>query len=93
MAETENVDSAPRDLFTVEQFSARRPAWTKPALRNLILNAEDRFSARGAQVAGNRLAEFGAVVRVGRRVLIDEQAFFRWIAEQQKQRRDAKATA
>lgn len=77
-------ESAPRDLFPVEQFSARRPAWTEPALRNLILNARDRVSSRGERIPGNGLAEAGAIVRVGRRVLIDEQAFFRWIAAQQK---------
>lgn len=85
MAETEKVDSAPRDLFTISQYSARRPAWTPASLRNLILNSADRVSSRG-RIPGNGLAEAGAIVRVGRRVLIDEQAFFRWIAEQQKQR-------
>lgn len=87
MAETANVESAPRDLFTVEQMSARRPPWTGPALRNLVLNAKDRLNSRGERIPGNGLAEAGAIVRVGRRVLIDEQAFFRWIAQcQQKPR-------
>lgn len=81
--------SGPRDLFTVNQFSERRPAWTRQALRNLILNAEDRLNSRGERVAGNGLADAGAVVRVGRRVLIDEQAFFRWIAREQQKRRKA----
>lgn len=84
MKDTAALDSAPRDLFPVEQFSARRPAWTKPALRNLILNARDRVSSRGERVPGNGLAAAGAIIRVGRRVLIDEEAFFRWIAAQQK---------
>jgi len=91
MTETESEESAPRDLFTVEQFSARRQAWTQQSLRNLILNAEDRLNSRGERIPGNGLAEAGAIVRVGRRVLIDEQAFFRWIAEQTKQRGKAAA--
>jgi hypothetical protein len=74
----------PRDLFTVQQFAERRPAWSPAALRSLILNADDRFSTSGKRIAGNGLAEAGAIVRVGRRVLIDEAAFFRWIAEQQR---------
>jgi hypothetical protein len=78
------VETAPRDLRTVEQFSARWPAWTEPSMRNLILNADDRLNSRGERIPGNGLAEAGAIVRVGRRVLIDEQAFFRWIAEQQQ---------
>ena len=83
MPETATVDSAPRDLFTVEQFSKRYPAWSQASLRNLILNSQDRLNSRGKRIPGNGLAEAGAIVRVGRRVLIDEQAFFRWIAEQQ----------
>ena len=81
----------PRDLFTVEQFAERRPAWTEPSLRNMILNAQDRLNSRGERIPGNGLAECGAIVRVGRRVLIDEQAFFRWIASEQKQHQGAKA--
>jgi len=80
------VESVPRDLFSVAQFSERRPAWTQAALRNFILNSEDRINSRGERIPGNGLAEAGAIVRVGRRVLIDEGAFFRWIAEQQKRR-------
>jgi hypothetical protein len=76
--------AAPRDLFTVRQFADRRPAWSTQALRNLILNAEDRLTSRGERIPGNGLAEAGAIVRIGRRVLIDEGAFFRWIAAQQK---------
>jgi hypothetical protein len=87
--EQSTIKSTPRALFAVAQFSERWPAWSEPALRNLILNAEDRASSRGERIPGNGLAEAGAIVRVGRRVLIDEQAFFRWIAEQQKGRKAA----
>jgi len=83
------VDSTPRDLLTVAQFSERRPAFTQAALRNLILNCTDRYNSRGECIPGNGLAEASAIVRVGRRVLIDEGAFFAWIAEQQKSRRAA----
>lgn len=89
MQDTAVVDSAPRELFNVEQFSERRPAWTQAALRNLILNSADRLNSRGERIPGNGLAEAGAIVRIGRRVLIDEAAFFRWIAEQQKRTRAA----
>jgi len=80
------AESTPRDLFTVAQLSERRPCWTQAALRNLILNASDRVNSRGETIPGNGLAEAGAIVRVGRRVLIDELAFFQWIAAQQKGR-------
>lgn len=84
MQETAAANSAPRTLRTVNQFAAAWDAWTPPALRNLILNAADRVNSRGERIPGNGLAEAGAIVRIGRRVLIDELSFFRWIAEQQK---------
>lgn len=80
------VESAPRDLLTVEQFSERRSAWTQAALRNLILNSTPRVNSRGERIPGNGLAGAGAIVRIGRRVLIDEQAFFKWIAAQQRRK-------
>lgn len=89
MQQTAAANSAPRNLRTVNQFSAAWDAWTPPALRNLILNAADRVNSRGERIPGNGLLEVGAIVRVGRRVLIDEQAFFRWIADQQKHNRRA----
>lgn len=78
------VESAPRALRTVEQFCDAYTFKTQAGLRSEILNAEDRVNSRGERIAGNGLAEFGAIVRVGRRVLIDDQAYFRWIAEQQR---------
>lgn len=88
MAQIETLQSG-RELLTVRQFAQRFPAWTEAALRNLILNAEDRQSSRG-RIPGNGLIESGAVVRVGRRVLIDVRAFFGpWIAQQQVRRKAA----
>jgi hypothetical protein len=86
MQEPAVVESAPRNLFTVEQFSELRRAWTQPGLRNLILNSADRVNSRGERIPGNGLAEAGAIIRVGRRVLIDEGKFFLWIAQQQKRK-------
>ncbi|MBI3375005.1 MAG: hypothetical protein HY017_25060 [Betaproteobacteria bacterium] len=86
------LDSTPRSLLTLAQFGERHPAFPPPVMRPHILNAEDRLNSRGEPISGNGLAEAGAIVRIGRRVLIDEQAFFRWIAEQQK-RPKAKAAA
>lgn len=76
-----------RELLTVPQFAEKNRAWTQPALRALILNAEDRVNSRGERIPGNGLSP--AIVRVGRKVLIDEQAFFAWIVEQQKRRKAA----
>jgi hypothetical protein len=67
--------------WTVEQFSERNPAFTTPALRNLIFKAETRQSSRG-KIPGNGLIEAGAIVRIGRRVLIEEFGFFEWVRRQ-----------
>lgn len=56
---------------TVRQFSEKHPAFTKGGLRALIFNENS-----------NGLAKAGAVVRVGRKVLIDEARFFGWVASQ-----------
>jgi hypothetical protein len=65
--------------LTVEQFSDRNPAFTPPALRNLIFKAEPRQSSKG-EIPGNGLVAAGAIIRLGRRVLIDEAKFLAWIA-------------
>lgn len=69
----------PRPLYSVKRFSEKHPAFSQSSLRNLIDRSRERYSSRGP-VEPNGLAV--ALVRVGRRVLIDEEAFFRWLAEQ-----------
>lgn len=55
-------------LLTVNQFADQQPAFTRSSLRGLIFNETT-----------NGLAKAGAIVRVGRKVLISEQKFFAWI--------------
>jgi hypothetical protein len=64
--------------LAVEQFSERNPAFTPPALRNLIFKANERQSTNGV-IKGNGLLEAGAIIRIGRKVLINETRFFEWI--------------
>lgn len=70
----------PRTLLTVRQFSDKHPAFPQGSLRNLIFLAESRESSNG-KIAGNGLDV--ALVRIGRKLLIDEAKFFQWIDEQQ----------
>jgi hypothetical protein len=58
-------------LSTVNQFTAKQPAFTLGGMRALIFNAHD-----------NGLIKAGAIVRVGRKVLIDETKFFGWVESQ-----------
>lgn len=72
---------APRAVFTVAQFAERNPAFSPAALRNLIFKADEREGANGT-IQGNGLLEAGAIIRIGRKVLIDEARFFDWVDKQ-----------
>jgi hypothetical protein len=65
-------------LYTVEQFPTVEPSFTPAALRNLIFKAQPRHSSRGV-IPGNGLIECGAIVRVGRKVLINRAKFLEWV--------------
>jgi hypothetical protein len=70
---------------TVKQFSTKYPAFTEASLRALVFAAEPRYSTKGL-IPGNGLIEAGAIVRIGRKVLIDEDCFFQWIRTQSEVR-------
>lgn len=74
-----HANTGPPTLLTVKQFAERNPAFSVGSLRWLIFNADPRPSSQGT-LPGNGLAP--AIVRVGRRVLIDEAEFFAWVAKQ-----------
>jgi hypothetical protein len=59
--------------LTANQFCEKHPAFTIGGIRALIFNEHQ-----------NRLAKSGAIVRIGRKVLIDETKFFAWVASQNK---------
>lgn len=71
-----------RIILTVTQFSERNPAFSESALRNLIFKAEPRQSSKGV-ISGNGLLKAGAIVRLGRKVMLDEVKFFGWVESQQ----------
>ena len=58
---------------TVNQFIEENPAFTTGGIRSLIFNEQS-----------NGLAQSGAIVRIGRKVLIDEAKFFGWVQDQNK---------
>lgn len=59
------------NLSTVKKFSQKHPSFPEGGLRFMIFNA-----------SRNGLAP--AIKRVGRKVLIDETAFFAWVEDQQR---------
>ncbi|MBS4052445.1 MAG: hypothetical protein KGZ69_14770 [Methylomonas sp.] len=58
---------------TVKQFCDQNPAFTEGGVRALIYNEDN-----------NGLAESSAIVRIGRKVLIDQVKFFAWVEAQNK---------
>lgn len=66
-----------RRLGTIAQTASAYPAFTQAALRDLVFKADDRKNSRGEKIKGNGLAP--SVVRIGRKVLIDFDAFEAWI--------------
>ena len=74
----------PRLLYTLRKFSERNSGFlTLSAITNQVFKAEPRHSSKG-EIAGNGMLKFGAIVRIGRTVLIDEDAYFRWLDAQQE---------
>ncbi|HKQ22887.1 MAG TPA: hypothetical protein VJT81_00410 [Burkholderiales bacterium] len=60
-------------IVTFRQFAEQNPAWTQASLRWLRFNQ-----------GTNGLQQAGAFVEIGRRVLLDKPAFFRWLRAQRK---------
>jgi len=58
-----------RHLLTVKQFCQENPAFTEGGLRWLLFNRQDNGLDR-------------AVLKVGRRVLIDVDEFYLWLDQQ-----------
>jgi hypothetical protein len=59
--------------LTVNQFTEKHAAFTIGGIRSLIFNEHT-----------NGLAKSGAIVRIGRKVLLEENLFFSWLIAQNK---------
>lgn len=62
------------NLLTVQMFVQKHPAFTAGGLRWLLFHRQENGLSR-------------AVVRCGRKLLIDEEEFFSWLSEQQNEER------
>ena len=65
--------------YTVKQFAIAHPAFSSGALRALIFHSKDRNTTKFGFVPSNGMEASGAIIFLGRRVLINEQAFFKWL--------------
>lgn len=53
---------------------------TPSSIRANIFKSEDRFNSRGELIKGNGLAKTGAIIRRGRKILIDIDRYGAWLA-------------
>lgn len=75
---TVNNQTAPQLVSVKELTSRSENSWLSvPTLRHYIFHAEARYAADGSIIPGNGLGK--AILRVGRKVLIDVQAFDEWV--------------
>lgn len=65
-----NLPAQSAPFLTVRRFAEQDPNFSANALRWLIFNG-----------ASNGLQDSGAIVRIGRRVLIDRERFYTWVAQ------------
>ena len=77
--EEKQTEAPPQTLYTVAKFSQRHSFITEGGLRFQIFNAKE-----------NGLAESGAIIRIGRRVLIDEKRYLDWIESLQENKEAGK---
>jgi len=59
--------------LTISQFIKKHKAFTNGGMRSLVFQEHQ-----------NGLAQSGAIVRIGRKVLIQEARFFAWVEAQNK---------
>ena len=77
-----DTDQAAPRLATIERAAKEfeSAGQTAAAIRSAIYRAHDRTDPRGVTLPGNGLGESGAIVRHGRRVLIDLDRYRDWLA-------------
>ena len=70
------------NLATVENAAKAFEAagLTPSAIRAHLFKAEDRLNSRGEKIPGNGLAATGAIIRRGRKILIDLDRYGAWLA-------------
>lgn len=82
MTESQAVTATLPKLSTVKNLPSQFPLanLTPAAIHGHIFKAQDRFDSKGRKIAGNGLAATGAIIRRGRKVLIDVDKYAGWLS-------------
>lgn len=74
-------NSLPR-LSTVNNLPGQFPLLelTPAAIHGQIFKAQDRLDSKGRKISGNGLGATGAIIRRGRKVLVDVDRYGAWLA-------------
>jgi len=76
-------------LYTVKNTAAvlaPTTAKTEPAIWADVFKSQDRFNSRGEKICGNGLAATGAIIRRGRKVLIDIDLYMAWLSGRESEK-------
>jgi len=82
MGETQTGTNTLPTLSTVKNLPSFFPAvgLTVPAVHGQIFKSQDRIDSKGRKIPGNGLAAAGAIIRRGRKVLIDVDRYGAWLS-------------
>jgi hypothetical protein len=82
MQEKQETASPLPKLATVKNLPGCFPllGLTIGAIHGQIFKAADRFDSKGRKIQGNGLAASGAIIRRGRKVLIDVDKYAEWLS-------------
>ena len=82
MGEIQAVSNTLPKLATVKTLPSCFPllGLTAAAIHGHIFKSQDRFDSKGRKIAGNGLAATGAIIRRGRKVLIDVDKYAGWLS-------------
>jgi len=82
MSELQTATSTLPKLATVKTLPSCFPllGLTAAAIHGHIFKARDRFDSKGRRIPGNGLASTGAIIRRGRKVLIDVDRYGAWLS-------------
>jgi hypothetical protein len=72
------MTKSPDPYLTIAQCASVRP-FTEGALRDLKFKAHDRKNSRGEVIKGNGTGPARVWIQIGRKVLIDIEAFDAWL--------------